>query len=150
MSTRCLTVVWSRWGYDGDWKTRAVIYRHHDGYLCGHGKWLFQFLDGLEVINGIPENPPPRFANGPGRLAGQLVTELQLAGHDPDLLGEVCACGQEYQYEIFVSFGMYGGTVKVAVYDGPMTAFGAGGDQFKNLIFSGTVKEYGDFLQQAR
>ena len=149
MSTRSITTVRSRWD-EGEWKTNAVVYRHHDGYLSGHGEWLHEFLDGLEVVNGIPGNPPPRYANGPGRLAAQLVAKLNEDGHEPDLCPDDGPRGQEFHYQVDVQFGANGGTVSVTVFDGPMTAFGGGGERCTNQVFQGSVAEYGEFLKNDR
>lgn len=150
MSTRSLTVVRSRWNSKGAFETHANIYRHHDGYLEGHGQWLFDFLNGLVVVNGISGQMPKRYANGPGRLAAQLVAQLHAAGHEPDLNTSDGPCGQEYHYQIDVEFGLDFSRkeypVSVTVFDGPMTAFGAGGNDCTNKIFEGSVEEYGKFL----
>ena len=122
MGTRCITVIRSRWGTDGDWSTNATIYRHWDGYLEGHGRWLHDFLKDLHVVNGIDSNMPERYANGPGRLAAMLVSELQADGHDPDLVPHGSIMGQEYHYQIDVTFGD-SGAVAITVFDGPMTAW---------------------------
>jgi hypothetical protein len=55
-------------------------------------------------------------------------------------------CGQEYHYLIDVDFGMNGGKILFTVFDGPMTAFGGGGEKCKNQIFQGSVTEFGEFL----
>lgn len=148
MGTRSITEVRSRWEGKENYKTNAVIYRHWDGYLDGHGQDLLNFLNNIHVVNGISSrNPEGRIANGPGRLASMLVNDLFLNGHDPDLIGEVSDMGQEYHYVVDVDFGMDGGTIKVTVYDGPMTAFGFG-EECTNKIFSGSVAEYSDFLKK--
>lgn len=148
MSTRSITTVKSRW--EGkEWKTHAVIYRHSDGYLSGHGAFLADFLQGLEVINGIPMNPPPCYANGPGQLAAQLVWCLQMDGADPHLESHTDSTfGQEFHYEILVDFGPDGGDVTLVVYDGPVTFFGEGGDECTNEIFRGTVLDFLGFLEE--
>ena len=147
MGTRSITEVKSGWN-GGAQETNAIIYRHWDGYLSGHGEWLYNFLKDLEVINGIPGNPPPRYANGPGRLAAMMVSELQNDGHNPDLLPDGTDCGQEYHYLVSVNFGRDGGMVTVTVFDGPMTFFGHGGEKCKNQIFDGTVEQFGKFLAE--
>ena len=144
MGTRSLTVVRSKWD-EGDWEVNAVIYRHWEGYLEGHGQWLFDFLDGMVVINGIPGDPPPKFANGPGRLAAQIVAGLQEDGHSPDLMPSVCDCGQEFHYQIDVPFGMGGGEIQLTVFGRPMAVLGLGGSEC-NQIFQGTVAEFDEFL----
>ncbi len=148
MSTRSITSIRSRWD-NQDWETNTVVYRHSDGYLDGHGKWLYEFLNGLEVVNGIPGAMPSRYANGPGRLAGQLVAKLEKDGHGPDLHTEDVDMGQEFHYQIDVQYGLDGGTVTIYVFDGPMTAFGAGGEDCTNQVFKGSVAEYGAFLKNA-
>ena len=151
MSTRCITEVRSKWvDSDCEWETNAVIHRHGDGYLDGHGKWLFDLLDGLEVINGIPGNPPQKFVNGPGRLAALIVTELSNDGHDPNLLPNTKPVGQEYHYRIDVIFGMNGGDILMTVFNGPMTAFGGGGEKCNNQLFCGNIEEYEKFLEEQR
>lgn len=147
MGTRSLTTIRSRWEGD-DWANNAVIYRHWDGYLENHGRYLYEFLNGLEVINGVTANPPNRYANGPGRLAAQLVAQMQADGHDPVLYSEVRPLGQEYHYQIDVDFGPDGGAITMTVFGGPMTAFGGGGEKCTDEIFRGTVHEYGEFLAE--
>ena len=78
MGTRCITNIRSRWDEEKEWKTHAVIYRHCEGYPESQGRLLFDFLDGLVVINGIPGNPPKRYANGPGRLAAQISSTWKM------------------------------------------------------------------------
>ena len=153
MSTRSLTTVRSRWNGEGEFETHANIYRHHDGYLEGHGQWLFDFLNGLVVVNGIgaASEMPARYVNGPGRLAAALVAKLHEDGHEPNLNATSGPCGQEFHYQIDVEFGMSFGRkagfpVRVTVFDGPMTAFGSGCENCTNKIFDGTVDEYGAFL----
>lgn len=151
MSTRSLTSVKSRWG-EGEWRTHAVIYRHSDGYLTGHGEQLFEFLNGLEVVNGIKcEGMPERWVNGPGELAAELVVHLWRLGCSPDLMdhGEL-EVGQEFHYEISVDYGPSGGVIRLVVYDGPMTFFGEGGKKCVCKIFEGTVSEFGQFLEDYR
>ncbi len=148
MGTRCITEIRSRWEGKEEYKQLAVIYRHWDGYLSGHGQDLFNFLDSVKIINGIRGNEKGRFANGPGRLAAMLVYDLHKDGHNPDLIGSVQDCGQEYHYVIDVDYGREGGTVSITVYDGPMTAFGLGGEDCTNKIFNGSIKEYGEFIKK--
>ena len=47
MGTRSLTT------FDDEWKNEeiAVLYRQYDGYPQGHGKELFEFLDGRKVMH---------------------------------------------------------------------------------------------------
>ena len=146
MGTRSITEVRSRWEDDDEWEVYARIYRHWDGYLNGHGKWLHEFLDGLEVTNGIPANPQQKLANEPGRLAAQMVYQLQKDGHEPDLLSNPKPVGQNYHYVVDVCFSMDGGSILVAVFEGPVIFFGGGGDSCNKKIFCGDVKQFGNFI----
>jgi hypothetical protein len=146
MGTRSITEVKTRWE-DKEFKTNAIIYRHWDGYLLGQGKDLFNFLDGLQVVNGISSNMPKKYANGGGRLAAQLITQMQLDGYDPDLLPNTEPVGQEYHYIVNITQSMDGGTIRVIVYDGPITFFGMGGENCTDKIFEGSVDEFGAFIK---
>jgi len=72
MGTRCLTYV-----YEG--KTPLMcLYRQFDGYPSGHGVELADFLNKIEVGNGISGKPEMgEFANGMGCLAAQLVAHFK-------------------------------------------------------------------------
>ncbi len=143
MSTRGLTIVRSRWN-ESQFENDAVIYRHHDSYPEEHGKTLCDFLQGLELINGIPSDPPGRFANGPGRLAAQLVCHLQSAGHDSSLQLSTDPCGQEFEY--YINCDMNRLSISIEVYTGPVMAFGCGGGKCKKQIFTGTVQGFTNWV----
>ena len=72
MGTRCLTYV-----YEG--KTPLMcLYRQFDGYPSGHGAELADFLNKIEVGNGILGKPEMgEFANGMGCLAAQLIVHFK-------------------------------------------------------------------------
>jgi len=149
MGTRSITSIRSKWD-DGDWTTVAWIYRHYDGYLSVHGQWLADFLDGLVMVNGIGSEMPPRYANGPGQLAAQIVAKLQEDGHDPDLVAVDAVCGQEYHYQIDVQYDCGNEhPMTITVFDGPMTAFGMGGEDCTNVAFTGDVEAYKAYVQAA-
>lgn len=148
MGTRSLTTIRSRWSDKDEYQTHAHIYVHWDGYPSGHGANLAEFLDGMTIVNGIGSKMPDRYANGPGRFASQLVAYLQEKGSNPDLMPHtVEECGQEYHYLIDVD--NFTGPITVTVFEGPMTAFGFGGADCKNVAFSGAVPEYLAWLQTA-
>lgn len=104
MSTRSLTVV-----VDTSWdftKEICVMYRQCDGYPSGHGAELKDFLLGMEIINGIPGNPPKKFANGIPCLAAQLIAHFkrdQRGGYYLHAAG-TRDCGEEYVYIITGAF----------------------------------------------
>lgn len=115
MGTRSLTRV-----FDDD-RQLVNMYRQMDGYPSGHGIALFEFLDGLQLVNGISlTNAKERIANGPGCLAAQLVAHFKQGPggiylHPPADTN----CDQEYEYHLTVRAGgmSEGGTLEVAVYD---------------------------------
>lgn len=157
MGTRSITVVTQAWEgneEDPDHKAEpdhiATIYRHWDGYLTGHGQWLAAFLKDAVVTNGkkLGEDGSKNF-NGPGRLASGIVAAMVDDDLDPDLMEQGSVCGQEYEYRVHVEYGMSGGSISVRVLDGPMTAFGCGGEDCSNEVFSGTVEEFGAFVEDA-
>jgi hypothetical protein len=88
VGTRSLTVVGTRsltvfmddqWGKEVE---LLVMYRQFDGYPEGHGLELAGFLEGIEMVNGIPcgrtVGPQPRYANGMGCLAAQVVGHFKM------------------------------------------------------------------------
>ncbi len=66
MSTRSTTHF--KWAADED--SRAIVYRHPDGYPEGHGRFLAEFLD--DLAENVPD---PRFGD-PSYLAAKLVVAL--------------------------------------------------------------------------
>jgi len=138
-----MTVVTHDWD-GGDIQHNATIYRHWDGYLGGHGRWLADFLKEVVVTNG--EHGKLNHFNGPGRLASGIVSALQIDGHNPDLMDQGSVVGQEYEYRVHVNYGNAGGEIGVQVLDGPMTFFGGGGEECTNEVFSGTVDEFNAFV----
>ena len=143
-----MTVVTHQWAVDGnDVEHNATIYRHWDGYLSGQGRWLANFLKGVTVTNG--EEGKLNHFNGPGRLASGIVAALQVEGYNPDLMDQGSICGQEFEYHVHVLYGAAGGEIVVSVFEGPMTAFGMGGEYCDKEIFKGTVEEFNTFIQMA-
>jgi hypothetical protein len=51
----------------------CVLYRQFDGYCDGHGKELKEFLQGMQIVNGMNGKEGPKFANGGGCLAAQVI-----------------------------------------------------------------------------
>ncbi len=149
MGTRSLTVVTHEWIDDklGDIEHDATIYRHWDGYLDGHGRWLADFLQDAVVTNGKIDGV--KNFNGPGRLASGIVAAMQTDELDPDLMPQGTICGQEYTYCIHVKYGFSGGELTVRILDGPMTAFGMGGEKCDNEVFTGTVEQFDAFIKAA-
>ena len=84
MGTRSLTFV-----YDGD-EPLINMYRQFDGYPSGHGAELAEFLDGLEVANGM------------GCLAGQMIANFKktVGGFYIHPVTET-DCWQDYEYHVY-------------------------------------------------
>ena len=80
------------------------MYRQFDGYPEGHGKELYEFLEGYTILNGIPaalDTENGKYANGFGCLAAQLVAHFKnkctVGGFYLTNEGD----SQEYNYKIF-------------------------------------------------
>lgn len=147
MGTRSITTIMSRWGEQDEFRHNASIYRHWDGYITGHGKDLYNYIKDLQIVNGISADMDSKCINGPGRLAAYLVRQMGVDGHDPDLVPEGSDMGQEFHYVLEVTYGMFGGKVGVRVLDGPVTFFGTGGDECTNIVFEGSIEEFGEFVE---
>lgn len=129
------------------------LYRQFDGYPSGHGKELFEFLNGFEIVNGYSGTEGPKAANGAGCLAAQLVTHFKgrqsdiYKGKNLKLIGgfylypvEATDCGQDYEYVVTVAEADLNadtpGSVKVEVFG------------YEGLEFTGTVEEFGAFCSK--
>ena len=56
----------------------VVMYRQYDGYPGGHGRDLFNFINGMSVVNGIPGGKSRKqMANGISCLAAQVVSHFK-------------------------------------------------------------------------
>lgn len=130
MGTRSLTT------FDDEWKNEeiAVLYRQYDGYPQGHGKELFEFLDGRKVGNGIKADSPPKFANGMGCLAAQIVSHFKgdRAGDFYLYASGTRDVGEQYIYKIYFTEETL--MIKISnMYD-------------DNESFDGTINEFGEWL----
>ncbi len=96
MGTRCLTYV-----YEG--KTPLMcLYRQFDGYPSGHGAELADFLNKIEVGNGIPGKPEMgEFANGMGCLAAQLVAHFKKSVGGFYIHSVENGGGVDYEYHVY-------------------------------------------------
>ncbi len=152
MGTRSITTVRSRWNREDEFQLHATIYRHYDGYIDGHGAWLYDHIKDLKVVNGKLLDAPDTHVNGPGSLATRIVCDLEREGYEPMLMLHGANCGQEYHYQIDVEYGaadwkQRGAPLIITVFDGPVTMFGAGGDECTRMIFNGTVEQFGKFVK---
>lgn len=133
MGTRSLTRVNAENG-----ERYLNLYRQYDGYPTGHGKELFDFLDGIEIVNGFSgDMRAGTHANGPGCLAAQIVA------HYKKEIGGIYLyptdrtdAGQDYEYIVTVTSAEAMGpdrrgsiVVEVVSYDGS--------------LFKGGVAEFG-------
>ena len=125
MGTRSITRVIS------NSKPILTFYRQMDGYPSGHGKELFEFLDGMTIGNGLSGAAPKKFANGAGCLAAQMIKQFKDgAGGIYMMAPRVKLEDEDYGYEITVNENMTL-TVVVKSYDGQ--------------VFKGSVAAFGKF-----
>jgi hypothetical protein len=102
MGTRSLTYVYE--GKKEDWVLPFVcMYRQFDGYPEGHGRELSEFLNGGEIVSGIPVGSTERLFNGMTCLAAQLVANFKKDAGGiylyPARLNQ--DCWQEYDYHVW-------------------------------------------------
>lgn len=143
MGTRSLTHI-----KDHDGTTLCTLYRQFDGYPSCMGAAIKEALNG-KLVNGRTSGQGICF-NGMSYAASALVASLE---KDPETVRIVTPdaheCGEEYVYVIspkyteLLSFGQTG-EFMLKVYEGPMTAFGAGGDKIENLdqIYDGPLADF--------
>lgn len=122
MGTRCLTYV-----YEG--KTPLMcLYRQFDGYPSGHGAELADFLNKIEVFNGIPGKPKMgEFANGMGCLAAQLIGHFKKSVGGFYIHSVENGVGVDYEYHVYEN--------KVVVIE------------FDEVVFSGTWEEFAEYCK---
>lgn len=125
MSTHAVTTI-----FDGK-EALVSFYRHMDGYPSWHGKELFEFLDGMKIVNGLGGDVG-KVANGMDCLAAQLIA------HFKDGPGNIYITrnephSEDYSYDIF----LVKDKLQVKVY------------AYHKKIFSGSVKSFGKFCNEA-
>ena len=98
MGTRSLTYV-----YDGETPIMCM-YRQYDGYLSGHGQELANFLNELQMGQGISGKPELfTFANVMGDLAAQMIVWFKKTPGGfyiyPVEMNQ--DCWQDYEYHVY-------------------------------------------------
>ena len=126
MSTRSLTHV-----LDEDNQPLLTVYRQYDGDPEVHGRELFEAFGNTKLINGFnPNQSAPRFANGMGCLAAQIVVSLktEIGGIYLQPPGS-SDLGEDYVYFLKPLNGSLNLVVttddNTPLYDGPLKDFGA-------------------------
>lgn len=76
MGTRSLTIVQDNFFDEVDPDTLLVMYKQYDGYPSGHGAGLKEFLEGIQIVNGMTGSDQ-KIANGMGCLAAQLLSHFK-------------------------------------------------------------------------
>lgn len=123
MGTRCLTYV-----YEG--KTPLIcLYRQFDGYPSGHGSELADFLNKIEIGNGISgKREIGEFANGMGCLAAQLIAHFKKSvGGFYMFSVENGGGGVDYEYHVYEN--------KIVVKDPD------------DVVFSGTLDDFAEYCK---
>ena len=122
MGTRCLTYV-----YEVN-DPIVCLYRQFDGYPSGHGAELADFLNKIEVGNGIPGKPEMgEFANGMGCLAAQLIAHFKKSVGGFYMHSVENGGGVDYEYHV------YPGNVVVRDPD--------------NVVFSGSSVDFAEYCK---
>lgn len=125
MGTRSLTRV-----FNGDAQI-INLYRQFDGYPDGHGKELFEFLNGMAIVNGYNGSEPKKAANGAGCVAAQMVAHFKKEiGGFYLYPTEATDCGQDYEYAVTVNKDL---TLNVSC------------KSFRKMLFDGSVADFGAF-----
>jgi len=134
MGTRSNTVVYDEYNGNGSSVQILNLYRQHDGYVEGHGAELLKFLEPMTIVNGITTGLT-NIANGSGCLAAQLVSHFKKKVGDFYIMAPL---GEEnendFTYKIYVSGGPQYITMEVWEYE--------------DLIFSGNVSEFKEFVER--
>lgn len=73
------------------------VYHQYDGYLRGVGLELANFLNGIEIVNGLRDNATfGEIANGMGCLASQYIASIKTQAGGVYI--ESLDCIEEYDY----------------------------------------------------
>jgi len=139
MGTRSNTIIYDESYGNGSAVQILNLYRQHDGNIEGHGAELLAFLEPMTIVNGITTGMS-NIANGSGCLAAQLVSHFKKKVGDFYIMApfrESHKVGEanenDYTYKIYVSGGPVYISLEVWEYD--------------NLIFSGNVREFKEFVE---
>lgn len=125
MGTRSLTKVIE------DGQIIVNMYRQFDGYPSGHGQELFNFLNGITLVNGMSGDEKRKIANGAGCLSAQIVAHFKKEPGGFYLYpASETNCGQDYEYLVDVTNAK---TPQVTVISGDAE------------MFKGTVAAFGVF-----
>jgi len=123
MGTRCLTYV-----YEVN-EPIVCLYRQFDGYPSGHGAELADFLNKIEVGNGILGKPEMgEFANGMGCLAAQLIAHFKKSVGGFYIHAITDSVGVDYEYHVYAN--------KVVVKDSD-----------EEVVFSGSQNDFVEYCK---
>ena len=81
------------------------LYRQYDGYLCGAGLDIAEFLKDFRIVNGLRVGDKTRVANGAECLAAQLVAHFKTRPGDYYLQkfnNKIGHFNEEFIYNIYV------------------------------------------------
>jgi len=133
MGTRSLTV----FNNEMDNEEIVVLYRQYDGYPEGHGIDLLNFLNNMEIVNGISNKEKRRIANGMGCLSAQVVAYFKEAPGDFYLHSAGTRdIGEEFIYTLY-----YTEELKIKVQD----TYDGGND-----LFDGNIKAYKNWIRNPK
>lgn len=132
MGTRSVTK------FQEDGQTLVAIYQQFDGYPEVVGKEIFDFLNSITMVNGIPAaRNNVRYANGVGCLAAQFIADHKYGGGG--FYVTVPEDSQEFNYTI-----NYPTKNDVLIsYDDPIITVDG---EYNGLFFNGSLEEFGRFI----
>jgi hypothetical protein len=116
----------------------CAVYQQYNGYLSGVGKQIADFLEPIEIVNGISSYDKP-IANGIRCLAAQFIKKfkteaggLYITSHEDE---------QSYNYDIIVGWESSEFLPKPTQPIVRVTSLGG-------KLFEGTVSEFVNFLDE--
>lgn len=142
MSTRSNTIIKT-----GNQKIMCM-YRHSDGYPTGHGQDLVDFLEGMEIVNGISvPHGEQKAANGMSCLAAQIVAEFKVDIGGIYLVPPVGPLTSEHDYCYTLSAP---NPSTLCPYAGPADELLLTVHRWGKVIFKGTVAEFRQALKDEK
>lgn len=118
----------------------CAIYQQWDGYLSGVGKEIADFLEPIEMVNGLSYEDDKQIANGIGCLAAQFIAHIK------EKAGSVYMTSvedsQAYNYDIIVGWEGEGFMSKPSQ---PIVKVNSSRDE----LFEGTVPELQKFIVES-
>ena len=124
MGTKSLTVI-----KNNEDKEICVMYKQFDGYPEGHGQELYEFLNGMTIVNGIGMNHSLKLANGMECLTAQIIAHFKKdVGGIYVYPNGTRDCYEDYIYTVYFKYKKLYMTIfdccnKTILFDGELNNF---------------------------